>query len=476
MRLLFLSLTLVVAGCSMAPKLTKPDLPVPAAFPDTPGVAAGEKHPANLDWRATFRDPRLQRIVEIALEQNRDLRLATLNVAAARAQYRIERSVRLPSIEASGSYTRERTTANATPESPSNVQSDASGSLGVSAYEIDLFGRARALSDAAFAHYAATEQGRRAAQITLVAAVADAYFAERLAQDQLALANRTLADWQESLDLARRLKAANQNSELDVAQAEAQVASAKVDVAARARTLARARNALVLLAGTEIPADLPPAPLLDGEHVVTRLPAGVPSELLTRRPDILQAEQSLRAANADIGAARSAFFPRLSLTASVGYSSPELNDLFRDAGRIWNFSPQIVQPIFQGGRLRAELRLAHIRKSAAVAEYERVIQVTFREVADALAGSATYDRQIDAQLQVVASTQKRAELSALRYRAGVDGRLELLDAQRELYSAKQALLELRREEIGNAIDLFKALGGGVNEESPPAVAQQPSAR
>lgn len=461
MRILLLPVILVATGCSLAPKPAKLEPPVPAVFPGTPGVAAGEKHAASVDWRAMFHDPRLQRIVEVALAENRDLRLASLNVEAVQAQFRIQRAARLPNVDATGSSTRQRTppTASATDDAGATQTQFAAG-VGVSAFEIDLFGRARALSDAAFARYVASEQGHRAARISLIGAVADAYFAERLARDQLQLASLTLADWQQSLDVARKLKAADQTSGLDVAQAEGQVALARADVEARARTLARARNALVLLMGAELPADLPETQSLDRQPVTTQLPEGLPSELLTRRPDILQAEQNLLAANADIGAARAAFLPRLSLTASLGYASPELNGLFGGTRRTWSFSPQITQPLFQGGRLRAELRLAHIRKSSAVLEYERVIQTAFREVADALAGRATYARQIDAQAQAVASAEKRVELSTLRYRAGLEGRLELLDAQRQLYATQQTLLELRREEIGNAIALYKALGGG----------------
>lgn len=467
-RLMFpLALVLSASACSLAPALVKPALPVPTTYTtDTAGIdlGIGTKQPgADLGWRTMFGDPRLQRLIELALSNNRDLRLAALNVEAARAQYGIQRAARLPSVDAAMSATRARTAANADTNPPilETTQNQFGINVGLSAFEIDLFGRVRSLSDAAFARYLATEQGRRAAQIALVGAVADAYFEERLAQEQLELSERTLADWRQSLELARRLRAAHQNSGVDVAQAEGEVASAEADLEARTRAVARARNALQLLIGTEWPTDLPTAVPLEQQAVVTQLPEGLPSDLLLRRPDIAQAEQNLVAANADIGAARATFFPRLSLTTSLGFVSPALSSLFDGGQRVWSFAPQIAVPLFEGGRLRAELRLAEVRKSAAVVEYERTIQTAFREVADGLAGRETFTRQIEAQTRVVASAERRTALSDLRYRAGVEGRLELLDSQRQLYAARQALLDLRRNEFGNAIALYKALGGGL---------------
>ncbi|ACJ01093.1 efflux transporter outer membrane subunit [Rhodospirillum centenum] len=461
MRLTIFALSLALSACSLTPDPVKPGLPVPDAYPSPVTVADGEPA-ADLDWRVMFGDPRLQRLIELALRNNRDLRLAALNVEAVQAQYTIQRAARLPAVNATGGVTRQRIAADpqADPATDGRIQTQHTLDIGVSAFEIDLFGRVRSLSDAAFARYLASEEGRRAVQIALVGTVADAYFAERLAEEQLDLARRTLDDWRQSLDLARRLKAADQNSDLDVAQAEGQAATAEADLEERARTLARATNALILLVGAELPDELPPPWPLDGHAVRTRLPAGLPSDLLTRRPDIRKAEHDLVAANADIGAARAAFFPRLSLTTSLGYASPILGRLFDGEQRGWSFTPQITQPLFMGGQLRAELRLAEIRKSEAIAEYERAIQTAFREVADGLAGSATYGRQIEAQNRTVASAERRLALSTLRYRAGLEGRLELLDAQRQLYAARQTRLDLKRDEIGNAISLYKALGGG----------------
>lgn len=466
MKCLPLLLALSLSACSLTPPLTLPDAPVPAVFPMAPATP-GSIRAADIGWRTMFPDARLQRLIAMALKNNRDLRLAVLNVEAVQAQYRIQRAARLPGIDASGQVTRQRAAAHApgTPTQSTAVTEQAGVGIGLSAFEIDLFGRVRSLSEAAFARYLATEDGHRTAQITLVGAVADAYLAERLALEQHGLAERTLADWRQSLDLAHLLHQAQQHSGLEVAQAEGQVATAEADLEARTRTLAQAQNALRLLVGTDVPDDLPPGLPLDQQPVLTALPAGLPSDLLTRRPDIRQAEQTLVAANADIGAARAAFFPRISLTASLGHASPAMSGLFDSHSRVWSFSPQIVQPVFQGGRLRAELRLAEVRKSSAVAEYERAIQTAFREVADGLAGQQTFGRQIAAQLRVVGSAERRAELSLLRYRNGVESRLELLDTQRQLYAARQTLLDLRRDAFGNAVALYKALGGGLVEEA-----------
>ncbi|MBK1674974.1 RND transporter [Ectothiorhodospira shaposhnikovii] len=480
MRLL---LTLLLLGCLTACSLTPSLQPspasasVPASFPvvaEAPAVAL----PASaLGWRTMFGDPRLQRLIELALANNHDLRLATLNVQAVQAQANIQRAARLPALGLEATRTRERGLNSDRDGRASHEVSQQSGmNVALSAFELDLFGRLRALSDAALARYLASEQGRDAVQITLIGAVAEAYFAQRLADEQLKLAECNLADWQHSLELARLLKQAEQNSSLDVAQAEEQVALAEADLEARRRALAQAGNALQLLVGRELPGDLPSALPLERQPVVARLPAGLPADLLLTRPDLRQAEQMLVAANADIGAARAAFFPQISLTGSFGYASSSLSGLFDPARQVWRFAPQISQPLFQGGRLRAELRLAELRKSEAVIQYERAIQTAFYEVADALAGTATYDRQIYAQLRAVMAAERRLELSDLRYRAGFDGRLELLDAQRQLQAARQALLELRRAEIANRVVLYKALGGGLHGHDGPEIAATAVAR
>ena len=470
MRWLVTPLALALSACSLTPELVTPAAPIPSVYPGQAEVdAAG--HGADLGWRSMFGDPRLQRLMALALEHNRDLRIAALNVETLQAQVGIQGAARWPGLDASGSAVRQRTAA-AGAAAPAAVQSQVGVNVGLSAFEVDLFGRMRSLSEAALARYLASEQGRRAAQIALVAAVADAYFAERLAQEQLHLAERTLADWRQSLDLARRLKAAHQGSALDIAQAEGQVAAAEADLQARQRMQAQAGHALQLLVGVENLDGLPAGLSLQEQPVMTQLPAGLPSELLHRRPDIQQAEQALIAANAEIGAARAAFFPRLSLTASFGYAHPDLSGLFLGAQRAWSFAPQLTVPLFSGGRLRSELRLAEVRKLSAVAEYERSIQTAFREVADGLAGRETFVRQLEAQGRVVASEARRVELSRLRYRAGMEGRLELLDAQRQLYAAQQVHLELRRSAFVSSVTLYRALGGGLRDQDGGSYARR----
>ncbi len=461
MRLLIIPLVIGLSACSMTPALVKPNSNLASVYPMVKPLDSRVKV-VNLGWHSIFKEPRLQKLIELALANNHDLRLATLNVEAVQAQYGIQKAANLPSIDASASATRQRTLdSDSNASTPTTIQEQYGLNVGLNAFEIDLFGRVKSLSDAALDRYLASEQGQKAAQIALIASVADSYYAERLAYEQQQLAEQTLRDWQQSLDLARQLKSANQNSELDVAQAESQVATAEADLEARKRTVAQAHNALQLLIGTELPVNLPSAALLERSDITRYVPVGLPSELLTNRPDIMQAELNLQAANADIGAARAAFFPRISLTTNVGYASTQMAGLFGGENRVWSFSPQITIPIFQGGRLKSELKIAEIRKQSSIVQYEQAIHTAFREVADGLAGRATYDRQIQAQRRVVTSLEHRTKLSELRYKAGIDGRLELLDSQRQLYSAKQGLLELRRSELGNMIALYKAIGGGV---------------
>ncbi|ENM3926283.1 efflux transporter outer membrane subunit [Vibrio cholerae] len=454
-------MVLFLSACSLTPEMTKPVAPVPEVFTVNGQTIPASTNPtAEIGWREMFIDKRLQALIELALINNRDLRIATLNVEAVKAQYGIERSARVPSVGLSLDSTRQRSVTGGDSK-VSQIEEQNSLNVGISAFEIDLFGRARSLSDAAFARYLASDYGRQAAQISLISSVSEAYFSEQLAYEQLKLAEDTLADWKKSLELTIQLRMANQNSALDVAQAEGQVASAEAIKIANKRALEQARNALRQLVGSEIPNDLPESDLLSDQSVNTSLPAGLPSDLLLHRPDILQAEQNLIAANEDIGAARAAYFPRISLTTSIGYVSQDVRNLVGSDFETWSIAPQVTLPIFQGGRLDAELELAKVRKSTSIAEYEKAIQVAFKEVADGLVGSETYQLQTIAQKRVVSAAEKRAKLSALRYKAGVERRLELLDSQRQLYLAKQTLLELKQQELNNAVFLYKALGGGL---------------
>ncbi|WP_111640006.1 efflux transporter outer membrane subunit [Marinomonas shanghaiensis] len=460
MRSLVIVMTVLLAGCSLTPELTKPAAPIPENFANQNSVGTPSSYNiTDLGWRDMFRDKRLQALIELALANNRDLRIATLNVEAVKAQYGIARAERLPNIGVTLDSTKQRSVTTDGGENKSQRQKQSSLSLGISAFEIDLFGRAHSMSKAAFARYLASGYGHQAAQMSLISSISEAYFAEQIAYEQLTLAENTLTDWQQSLKITLQLRKANQGSELDVAQAEGQVASAEATLIANQRSLSQAKNLLRLLVGADIPTNLPASDLFSDQAVTNSLSPGLPSDLLLHRPDILQAEQNLIAANEDIGVARAAYFPRISLTSSIGYASQDMKKLISSDSATWSFTPQISLPLFQGGKLDAELALAKVRKSTTIAEYEKAIQTAFKEVADGLVGSETYQQQTTAQKKVVSAAERRARLSNLRYQAGIERRLELLDAQRQLYVAKQTLLDLKQQELNNAVFLYKALGG-----------------
>jgi outer membrane protein, multidrug efflux system len=461
------ALGLLVAGCSMAPHYQRPAAPVATDFPATSAApATTTTASADLGWREVFGDPRLQALVALALEQNRDLRVASLNVELVRAQYRIQRAQLLPQVGASAGATFQRTPADLSLSGMASTSEAWSVGAVVAGFELDLFGRVRSLSDAALEQFLATEEARRSAQLSLVAGVASQYLAGRAFEEQVALAKDTLEAVDAALKLTRRTAEAGRVSELDLRTAEAQVETARFNLAAAEQQRARAENALVLLVGSSLPADLPPPLSLDEGQVVAELQAGIPSEVLVRRPDVLAAEHALRSANASIGAARAAFFPSISLTAFGGRASASLDGLFTGGADSWSFMPRITLPIFAGGALRASLDVAEVRKSMEVARYERAIQGAFREVSDALVSLGWIDEQLRAQTARVAAEARRFHLSELRYRSGVDSYLTLLTAQRDLFAAQQQLIQTRLARLTNLIDLYKALGGGWRERSP----------
>jgi multidrug efflux system outer membrane protein len=450
--------TLLLAGCNMAPKYEQPPLPTDTAYAGA--TAADTAAVRDIAWQDFFGDPRLQAIINLTLENNRDLRAAALRVEQAAAQYRIERAALLPTVAASGAYTRSRT-----PEEFSMTRRPSTGSqytvgAGLASYEIDFFGRIRSLKDAALENYLATEEARRSAELSLIAGVASQYLAERALDEQLAIAQNTLKLVGDSRDLIKRMFEAGAGSELDLKTAETQVYGTQASVADIKRQLAQARNALVLLAGAPLPADLPAPRPLNEQDIIGDLPAGVPSDLLTRRPDILQAEHTLRSANASIGAARAAFFPSISLTGSGGFGSVELDNLFKSGSFMWSFSPGINVPIFTGGRLRSNLEITKASQKIMLAQYEKAIQTAFSEVSNALVARVTYVEQIEAQQLRVASEQRRHDLSALRYKEGVDNYLTVITAQQSLFAAQQTLVQARFTQLTNLVSLYKALGGG----------------
>ncbi|NHX02951.1 efflux transporter outer membrane subunit [Pseudomonas koreensis] len=458
MRISLLSLAVLLAGCSLIPDYQRPASPSSAQYPQgavypTPTPAAARTE----DWRTLFNDPALQQLIESALVNNRDLRVAALNVEAFQAQYRIQRADLLPAVSANASGSRQRMPPSVT-RSKALINSTYAVNLGVSAYELDFFGRVRSLSEQALQTWLATEQARRSAELSLVANVANAYLTWRADQELLELTRQTLAADEQSLRLTTRNRDAGKSSALEQAQAQTSVDSSRANLARYKRQVAQDLNSLTLLIGAPVPEQLPAQPL--ASDLVQQLPAGLPSDLLQRRPDILQAEYKLKAANANIGAARAAFFPSVSLTANAGTSSRDLSGLFSGGSGAWTFQPQINLPIFNAGSLRASLDYSKLQKDVAVAEYEKSIQTAFQEVADGLAARSTYQQQLQAQRDLVQATQDYYNLAQHRYQNGVDSSLVFLDAQRSLFSSQQGLITDRLAQLVAEVNLYTALGGG----------------
>ena len=488
----------LLSACSLAPTWQRPAAPVAATWPEASAAdsAADGKAAVDTGWRDYFADARLQQLIAAALEHNRDLRTAALRMEEARAQYGIQSADRLPNVNASATDTRAKTPAFLTSSGQSTIGKRYDVGLSMPAFELDFFGRVKSLNDAALAAYLATDEARQAAQIGLVADVAKAYYTERAYAEQYALAQQTFETRQRTYALTRQRADVGASSRLDLRTSETLMETARAAALTLARQRAQAENALTLLVGQ------PPAPAATAAPVapanavaanansangaqataandvnggattaalasdaqidaMSALPAGLPSDLLTRRPDIRAAEQRLKSANANIGAARAAFFPRVSLTAAVGSSSPSLGGLFDSGSGSWSFAPQLVLPIFDAGRNRANLTLSEVRKNLAVADYEKTIQTAFREVADALAARSYLGDQVTAQRAIQDAQADRLQLLELRFANGVASSLDVLDAQRELFASQQALVQARLLRTTSAIDLYRALGGGL---------------
>ena len=453
-----------IAGCgSMIPEFVRPAAPVPAAFPGTGTQAVSDSTPAaDLEWQRYFSDPQLQRLIDLALKNNRDLRVAVLNIEQARAQYQVRRADELPTVNGGITGSRSPRVGSG---SGSSINSTYTAGLSVTAYEFDFFGRVRSLSQAQLAQFAGTEEARKTVQISLVASVANAWLGLLADDELLELTRRTLASREESMKLTRLKFDHGASSELDLRQAESLLEGARVALAQQTRQRAQDENALALLLGQPVPPDAVSAATPVGasalaQTVLPDVPAGLPSELLSRRPDIRQAEQQLIAANANIGAARAAFFPRITLSTSVGIASTQLSDLFKGGSLAWSFAPQLVLPIFDAGRNQANLDAAQVNRDIATAQYEKAVQSAFREVADALAGRATLGEQLRAQQAQAAAEQVRTKLADLRYRNGASSYLDVLDAQRSLFTAQQAVVQAQAAERQNRVTLYKVLGGG----------------
>jgi multidrug efflux system outer membrane protein len=453
-----------LAGCSMAPNYTRSEAPVPQAWPSGPAYRssvsqAQEPEAVKLKWEQFFVNPQLRRLISMALENNRDLRVAALNVERSRAQYRIQRADQLPSINANGGASMERTPSDLSSSGEAITSHSYTLSLGVSSYEVDLFGRVRSLKDQTLEQFLSSEEAMRSVRISLVAEVANNYLTLAADQERLKLAKETLESQQASYGLIRSRFSVGASSELDLRQAQTSVDSARVDVARYTSQVAQDENLLALTVGAPVPAELLPSGF-EAVGILRELSSGVPSEVLQRRPDIMEAEHLLKGANANIGAARAAFFPRITLNTSIGTSSDQLTGLFSPGSFAWGFAPQFTLPIFDYGRNKANLTVAERDRDIYLAQYEKAIQSAFREVADALAINGTVMEQREAQRSLVQATSESYRLSQARYKGGISSYLDVLDSQRSLYSAQQSLISVNLSRLSNMVTLYKVLGGG----------------
>ncbi|WP_184595475.1 efflux transporter outer membrane subunit [Pseudomonas nitroreducens] len=453
---------LILGGCSMAPTYERPEAPVaqswngPAA---QPGAAA-----SNLDWQSFIVDSELRGLVNVALDNNRSLRQTLLDIEQARAQYRIQRSERVPALSGAANGNRQRLPADLSSSGSSAVSSSYQVGLALPEYELDLFGRVKSLTDAALEQYLSTEEAARSARIALIAEVSQAYLTYDGAQRRLQLTEQTLASREDSLSLIGQRRTAGAATALDYQEALGLVEQSRAELESNARQKQQALNALVLLLGTSDAAKRIPQVPQDKPMLIQDIAPGTPSELIERRPDILAAEHLLKARNADIGAARAAFFPRISLTGSFGTSSAAMSGLFDGGSRSWSFVPTLSLPIFDAGRNSANLDLAKVRKDSAVAAYEGTIQTAFREVADALAATDTLRREEAARRALANTTNETLKLAKARYEGGVDSHLRYLDAQRSNFVNESAYIETSTQRQIALVDLFRALGGGWSGE------------
>jgi multidrug efflux system outer membrane protein len=461
-RLALLPALALLGACAvLEPHYERPAMPVPDAWPAASEPAQGK---ATLPgWRDFFADEKLRTLIALALEENRDLRVAAINIERARAQYRIQRAQRLPSIDAVASG---EITGVSPAEGEETIERTYSAGLGLAAFEIDFFGRVRGLSRSALQQYLATADARDTAQISLIAEVASAYLNYAGDLELLQLAQDTLRAQQESLTLTQRRFEEGVSSQLDLYRAQTTVETARADVARFTRFAAQDESALALLLGAPVPEELRPTTIEAVTFGVPELPPGLPSDVLLDRPDIRQSEHLLRSANADVGAARAAFFPSVTISGFAGETDAQFENLFDGvSNEIWTFTPQLNLPIFRGGSLRAQLGVANADREIAVAQYERAIQVAFREVADALAARATLGDELAARQALADAAGGTFQISEARYREGVDSYLSLLDAQRELYTAQQGLVSARVERAVNFVTLYRVLGGGIAAET-----------
>jgi outer membrane protein, multidrug efflux system len=461
------------SACTLEPRYQRPAAPVANTWASDTTTSPNATAATETGWRQFFPDPGMQRLIAVALVNNRDLRVAALNVQAAQAQYRIQRADLFPTVAASGVEQVERYPSGVLASSAAGASTPGTGTtvrfydvgVGFTSYEIDLFGKIRSLDHEALERYLGVEETRRSTQLSLIAEVVSAYLAVVADETILRVTRETLDSQTASYDLTKRSLDAGTTTALAFRQAATTVDTAKANLAAYTRQAAQDRNALVLLLGGPIPDDISFGADLGSVNLSADLPAGVPSEVLAGRPDVLAAEHQLIAANADIGAARAAFFPSITLTGSYGTASAQLSGLFKPGSTAWTFSPQISVPIFAGGANMANLDLSKVQKNVFIAQYEKTLQSAFREVDDALAARHTLDDQLAAQRALLEDTAQSFDLAQLRFRNGVDSYLPVLDAQRALYAAQQGTVSLELIRLQNMATLYKALGGGMEENS-----------
>ena len=462
-KLLPLTALLLLGGCDLAPAYQRPGLPAPASLPSggTYPAANAATAASDIAWQDFFVDPALRQVIGQGLANNRDLRVALANVQQARAQYRVQRADLLPTIAASGGPTYAKTAQVEVFPGEARTSHIYQANVGFSAFEIDLFGRVRNLTKAALDQYLATEEGARATRITLIAEIATAYLTMAADQDQLQISQNTLDSFKQTVDLTTAQYQHGVISELEVRQAQTNYEQARYDIAALKTQIAKDQNALNLLVGTTVTQDLLPTGLNDRTFTLAQLPAGLSSDVLLQRPDVLQAEDQLKAQYANIGAARAAFFPQISLTALAGTLSTGLSGLFDHGSFTYQVAPSASETIFDFGRNAANLKYAKASRDAALATYEKAIQTAFREVADALAERGTIDEQLRARTTRTEAAGVAYKLSDARYRSGVDPFLTTLDAQRTYYAAQQNLVQTRLDAASNLVELYRALGGGL---------------
>jgi outer membrane protein, multidrug efflux system len=452
-------------GACRAPRrdaYSRPPSPAPPVWntglPDGQAPAAAPVA-TDLDWQQFFTDAKLRQVIQLAIGNNRDLRLAVLNVERVQAEYRWQKAQQYPAVGGGMSADAYRVPGGMTKDGKPYIAETTRAGLQVSSWELDLFGRIRSLKEAALEQFLATAEGRLATQISLVSAVAGSYLNLAADRDSLRLAQATLDAQKATLDLIRRTRDIGVKSDLDLSQAQSQVQAAQVEVVRYTTQLTLDQNALSLLAGTQVPPELLPAEL-GPDQTLREIAAGVPSDVLLRRPDILQAEHRLKAAYANIAAARAAFFPRIALTGGGGFLSGAVAQLFSFRARTWEFAPQVTVPIFDGGLRDANYRIAQVDRDAAVAEYEKAIQIAFREVSDSLTLRGRLLEQHEAQQALVDTLSETYRLTDARYKAGIDNYLNVLVAQRSLYGGQQSLVGLRLSRLANLVTLYKVLGGG----------------